>query len=119
MHHDIPKAANIRPWPTAIRAITLFVEDLAATKQFYRDTFGLPIDFEGDTSAVFKFGDTLINLLKITSADELIAPARVAPREVGSRAVFTIHVDDVDALCAELTARGVVLLPRDQHPPVR
>jgi lactoylglutathione lyase len=30
--------------------------------------------------------------------------------EAGSRAVFTIPVDDVDALCAELTARGVTLL---------
>jgi uncharacterized glyoxalase superfamily protein PhnB len=34
----------------------------------------------------------------------------VASPEVGSRLVFTIHVDDVDAMCAELTAHGVVLL---------
>jgi catechol 2,3-dioxygenase-like lactoylglutathione lyase family enzyme len=101
---------TMRPWPTGIQAITLFVEDLAATKQFYRETFGLPIAFEDDNSTVFTFGNTLINLLKITEADELIAPAKVAGPEAGSRMVFTIEVEDVDALCAELTARGVALL---------
>jgi lactoylglutathione lyase len=59
---------------------------------------------------VFNFGNTLINLLKTTEAPELIAPATVAPPEAGSRLQFTIQVDDVDALCAELTARGVELL---------
>jgi lactoylglutathione lyase len=105
---DVRPAA--RPWPRAITAITLFVEDLAASKQYYLDTFRLPVHFEDNNSAVFKFGNTLINLLKLTKADELIAPAKVAAREAGSRVVFTIEVEDVDALCAELTARGVVLL---------
>jgi catechol 2,3-dioxygenase-like lactoylglutathione lyase family enzyme len=98
------------PWPTGIFAITLFVEDLQAAKQFYLRVFGLPIDYEDDNSAVFKFGNTLINLLKTTAARELVEPAQVASREAGSRFVFTIHVDDVDAMCAELTARGVKLL---------
>jgi catechol 2,3-dioxygenase-like lactoylglutathione lyase family enzyme len=97
-------------WPKAITAITLFVEDLAVAKQSYRETFGLPIYYEDDNSAVFKFGNTLINLLKLAEADELIAPAKVANREAGSRVVFTIEVEDVDALCAELVDRGVVLL---------
>jgi catechol 2,3-dioxygenase-like lactoylglutathione lyase family enzyme len=104
------KGADVSPWPKGIYAITLFVEDLEAARQFYRKVFGLPVVFEDDNSAVFKFGNTLINLLKITEADELIAPARVASREAGSRFVFTINVDDVDAVCAELTARGVELL---------
>ena len=98
------------PLPTGIFAITLFVEDLQAAKQFYLRVFGLPVDYEDDNSAVFKFGDTLINLLKTTAAQQLVEPAQVASREAGSRFVFTIHVDDVDAMCAELTARGVELL---------
>jgi len=97
-------------WATGIFAVTLFVEDLQAAKQFYLHVFGLPVDYEDNNSAVFKFGNTLINLLKITEADELITPAEVANREAGSRFVFTIQVDDVDAMCAELTARGVKLL---------
>jgi len=70
----------------------------------------LRIVFEDRNSAVFRIGDTLINLLQIEAADELIAPARVAPRDAGSRHVFTIEVADVDAMCAELTSRGVMLL---------
>jgi catechol 2,3-dioxygenase-like lactoylglutathione lyase family enzyme len=97
-------------WPTGIFAVTLFVEDLPAAKQFYLRAFGLPVEFEDANSAVFKFGHTLINLLQIAAAPELVEPARVASREAGARFVFTIQVDDVDARCAELTARGVELL---------
>jgi catechol 2,3-dioxygenase-like lactoylglutathione lyase family enzyme len=100
----------VSSWPGAIRAITLFVEDLDVSKQFYRDVFGLPITFEDDSSAVFDFGNTLINLLKADEAHELIAPASVAPRAAGARQQFTLLVDDVDAACADLTARGVTLL---------
>ena len=103
-------ATNVAAWPTAISAITLFVEDLDATKRFYTEVFGLPIHYEDADSAVFNFGNTLINLLKTTAAGELIEPAPIARREAGSRVVLTITVEDVDALCAELTARGVELL---------
>ena len=98
------------PWPSPISAITLFVEDLAAAKEFYGRVFGLPVVFEDDDSVVFKLGNTLVNLLKTAAAAELIEPAAVAPREAGSRLQLTIEVDDVDAMCAALTARGVVLL---------
>lgn len=104
------KEPVLSPWPKGIFAVTLFVEDLAAARQFYMKVFGLPVVFEDDNSAVFKFGDTLINLLKTTAADALIEPATVASSQAGSRMVFTIHVDDVDVMCAELTARGVELL---------
>jgi lactoylglutathione lyase len=97
-------------WPRGIYAITLFVEDLETTKKFYQEVFDLPIHYEDDSSAVFKIGDNLVNLLRITEAGELIEPAKVANRESGSRFVFTIPVEDVDAMCAELTARGVKLL---------
>jgi len=88
----------------------LFVEDLVASKQFYSEVFGLPVAFEDDDSVVFDFGNTIINLLKTSAARGLIEPAAVAGREAGSRLQLTIHVDDVDALCAELATRGVELL---------
>ena len=100
----------VTSWPGKISAITLFVEDLAASKQFYRDAFGLSVMFEDDDSAVFDFGNTLINLLKVTAAEGLIEPAAVAARDAGSRLQLTIDVDDVDAVCSELTSRGVELL---------
>ena len=105
MSPDSPAA-----WPKAINAITLFVEDLAATKAFYREVFGLPLIFEDDDSAVFNFGNTIVNLLKATAAVELIEPAAIASPDAGSRMQFTIEVDDVDATCAELARRGVELI---------
>ena len=97
-------------WPKGISAITLFVEDLAATRAFYREVFGLAVHFEDEASVVFNFGNTLINLLTVGEAPALIGPAPVAPPEAGSRFQFTIDVADVDATCAELARRGVELL---------
>ena len=98
------------PWPRAITAITLFTEDLLETKRFYEAVFRSPIVFEDDVSAVFNFGNTLVNLLSITAAPELIAPAALASANAGSRGVLTITVDDVDATCAILATAGVTLL---------
>lgn len=97
-------------WPKGVGAITLFVEDLDESKRFYQEVFGLPVHFEDDASAVFRFGDLLVNLLQSTAAVELIEPASVASPDAGARLQLTIEVDDVDATCAELTRRGVKLL---------
>lgn len=97
-------------WPREISAITLFVEDLDAATAFYRDVFGLPVTFEDDASAVFSFGNTIINLLTASAAGELIEPAAVGAPDAGSRLQLTIPVDDVDATCAVLATRGVELL---------
>ena len=102
------KTANL--WVKEIATITLFVDELSATKHLYEQVFGLPVVFEDKDSCVFKFGNMLVNLLKATEAKELIEPAKAASRDAGSRFVFTIAVDDVDATCAELAARGVKLL---------
>jgi len=96
--------------PKQIAAITLFVEDLASTKQFYTDVFNLPVHFENEDSVVFRFGSTLINLLHVAEAPSLIAPAVVAAPDAGARYQFTIGVADVDAVCEELARRGVKLL---------
>ena len=97
-------------WPGAISAITLFVEDLEASRRFYVEVFGLPVFYEDESSAVFRFGETLVNLLKATEATELVAPATVASRDTGVRFQLTLGVDDVDAMCDELRRRGVDLL---------
>jgi catechol 2,3-dioxygenase-like lactoylglutathione lyase family enzyme len=95
---------------TNIHAITLFTENLEESKAFYGTSLGLPLIFEDPNSAVFQFDNTVINLLKTRAAHELIAPGKVAGPEAGARAQFTIGVDDVDAVCAELAKRGVTLL---------
>lgn len=97
-------------WPGRISAITLFVEDLDAAKAFYQQVFGLQVHYADDDSAVFDFGNTIVNLLRATAARELVALATVADRDAGARLQLTITVDDVDATCAELAKRGVELL---------
>jgi catechol 2,3-dioxygenase-like lactoylglutathione lyase family enzyme len=97
-------------WPGGIPAITLFVEDLGAAREFYTRAFGLPVHYEDDNSAVFRFGETLINLLDVAEAPELVSPATVAAPDAGVRCQFTLAVDDVDAACADLVSRGVELL---------
>jgi catechol 2,3-dioxygenase-like lactoylglutathione lyase family enzyme len=97
-------------WPGGIAAITLFVEDLPAAKRFYLDVFQLAVVYEDENSAVFRFGETLINLLSAGQAPALVGPAAVAPPDAGVRFQFTLEVDDVDAMAAELQRRGAELL---------
>jgi lactoylglutathione lyase len=97
-------------FPGPITAITLFVENLDSAKEFYQRAFGLPIHYQDDVSAVFNFGNTLINLLVATEAHGLIAPAVAGGPDAGPRVQFTITVDDVDAMCAQLAERGVEIL---------
>jgi catechol 2,3-dioxygenase-like lactoylglutathione lyase family enzyme len=94
----------------SIDAITLFTEDLDASRQFYLEVFGLPLIFEDKNSAVFKFDNTIINVLSVSAAGELVEPGAVASPPAGARAVLTVGVDDVDEVCAELARRGVTLL---------
>ena len=44
-------------------------------------------------------------------------PAEVAHGDAGVRVLLTVEVDDVDAVCADLTARGVELLNGPIHRP--
>jgi catechol 2,3-dioxygenase-like lactoylglutathione lyase family enzyme len=97
-------------WAQGIGVIELFYEDLATAKSFYQDVFGLPVDREDDTSVSFLLGDLVVILLCPSAASELIEPAVVAAPDAGSRKCFTIGVDNVDAVCADLTSRGVELL---------
>jgi catechol 2,3-dioxygenase-like lactoylglutathione lyase family enzyme len=97
-----------------ISAISLFVEDLPATKAFYLDVFDVKMVYEDAVSAVMQFENVLINLLHVANAPTIIQPGVVAPREAGSRFQISIWVPDVDAVCAQLRQRGVQLL----HGPV-
>ena len=56
MDQNSETAAESSPWPKEVFAVTLFVEDLDAATQFYRQVFGLPVVFETDNSSVFQIG---------------------------------------------------------------
>ena len=86
------------------------VTDLERSKRFYQEVFGLPVVYEDENSAVFKFGDTLVNLLTAGEAPGLVAPAAVATPDSGARFQLTLAVDDVDATCEQLAEDGVEIL---------
>jgi len=94
----------------SVGAITLFVGDSQQSKAFYQRAFDLSPIYEDENSVVFKFDNTIINLLNDSEAGELIAPAAVAAGDAGARFQFSIWVDDAEAVCRELAARGVDLL---------
>ena len=93
-----------------VSAISLFVDDLQATKSFYREVFGVDVVFEDANSVCVKFDDLFVNLLLASAAALQVEPAPVAPRESGSRFQLSIWVEDVDAVCADLERRGVKIL---------
>ncbi len=97
-------------WATNLFAVTIFAEDLDAMVEFYDRVFELPQVFAGDTSAIYKFGETMVNIIKIEGAPELIEPAPVASADSGARSMFTVNVGDVDAVYAQLIAKGVEFL---------
>ena len=104
-------------WPGSISAITLFVDDVPATRSFCLEVFGLPVLFEDEDSAVFRFDNTMINLLKSSAAVSLVDPATVASPDTGSRVQLTLDVENVDATCLELAGHGVMMLngPMDRE----
>jgi len=71
----------VTAWPGGIAVLTMFVEDLGACRTFYREVFGLAVVFEDPHSAVFRFGETLVNLLQVDHATELVEPATAASLE--------------------------------------
>lgn len=94
----------------SVGAITLFVEDRGRSKAFYERCFDATVVNEDEQSVAFRFENMIVNLLASGAAPELIEPARVAAAGTGSRFQLTIWVENTDAVCAELAARGVELL---------
>jgi len=93
-----------------IEVITVFAEDLAATRAFYENVFGLEVVYADEASAVVRLDNLMINVLRADRADMLIEPRPVGPPDTGARLLITIQVDDADAVCEELRQHGVTIL---------
>ena len=93
-----------------IEVISLFVDDLAAAKDFYQRIFEVEEVYGDDACSVLKFQNLAINLLKSENAPELIEPMKPGTSKSGPRMMFTILVKDVDAVYARLKGQGVALL---------
>lgn len=96
--------------PAAIEVLTLFVEDLPATRTFYQSVFAPEVLFEDEAGAVLKFSGMAVNLLQASAAPELVVPTPIGSPQAGPRMLLTINVKSCDAACADLAAKGIALL---------
>lgn len=100
-----------------IVATELIVRDMDACKAFYRDTLGLQLTDDQPDVATFKIGDLYFFLLSAAEAARMIGGQSLRFSFEGtSRSLHAAGVDDVDALYADLRAKGVNVLepPTDQ-----
>lgn len=93
-----------------VAAISLFTEDLAASKDFYTRVFGAPVLFEDAESCSVRFNNVILNLLLSSAAGELVGESSVARRDAGNRCQLSVWVADVDAEIARLRGEGVEIL---------
>jgi catechol 2,3-dioxygenase-like lactoylglutathione lyase family enzyme len=96
----------VADWARQIGAMTLLVGDLGRSKQFYQDVFGLTVQFEEAESVMFRFADMYVFLHEAPVADAS-PPAAVLDMARTGAGQLAIIVADVDAVSAELTARGM------------
>ena len=94
----------------AIEVVTLFVDDIAASRAFYRTVFEAEEVWGDAASAVLQFDGAMINLLQADRAPMLVEPMAIGAAGSGPRMLFTVRVDDVDAVCATLDGKGIALL---------
>ena len=109
------KRGDMAEWEKQITALTLVVGDLDRSKTFYREVFGLPpLDEEVDL-AIFGFKNMYVALRRDPAHQppgrEVLA---LAEKGVGQ---FSIRVEDVDAVCAEVGEHGVTVIsgPADRE----
>jgi catechol 2,3-dioxygenase-like lactoylglutathione lyase family enzyme len=92
-------------WKREIGAVSLYYPDLGAARQFYADAFGLDAQQLDDSTAMIRFEETFVFLVKsLTAAQPLPEVLDQAQKGAGQ---FAMIVDDVDAVCAEIIGRGV------------
>ena len=101
----------------SVGAITMFIDDTTRSKAFYEQVFGVKAVYEDEDAVAFQFENMIVNLLRVPAAHELIAPAPVGDADAPRRFQLTIEVEDTDAVCEQLAARGAELLngPMDRE----
>ena len=95
-------------WEREIGAITLFVPDLDRVTEFYQEAFGLEAARPDADTAMFRFKNVYVFLHKAAAAQDPL-PEMLTEANNGA-GQLAIIVDDVDAVCSELTARGVEMI---------
>jgi catechol 2,3-dioxygenase-like lactoylglutathione lyase family enzyme len=91
-----------------VNVITLFVDDLQRSKEFYERVFNITAADEGDATVIFRLENLFLRLLTRGEAErETFGQVPLADSDSGAGFQLAIFVDDTDALCAELAELGV------------
>jgi uncharacterized glyoxalase superfamily protein PhnB len=93
-----------------VEAITVFSDDVPASREFYTKVFGAPILFEDEVSVALRVGAIVINVLARTEAPALVEPEPVAKSGAAASVMLTMNVADADAVCAQVKEHGVELV---------
>ena len=96
-------------WKKQIGAVNLIVGDLERSKAFYRDVFGLPVEFEDESAVMFRLGETYLFLQRGTAHQDAPSTDALSMAQTGV-GQFVIFVDDVDAVGAELDQAQVAII---------
>jgi catechol 2,3-dioxygenase-like lactoylglutathione lyase family enzyme len=78
--------------------VSVFTQDMKRAKEFYAGTLGLEIESEGEEDMEFRCGQVTLDVFDPSSIGQEFAP---------SPAGLALRVHDVDAVRAELEAKGV------------
>jgi catechol 2,3-dioxygenase-like lactoylglutathione lyase family enzyme len=78
--------------------VSVFTQDIPRAKQFYRETLGLELESEGESDLEFRCGQVTLDVFE---------PSVVGQKFEPSPAGLALRVHDVDAVRAELEAKGV------------
>lgn len=100
-----------------VAAISLFTEDLAASRAFYTHVFDADVVFEDPECCVVRFNNLVLNILASSAAGELVGQDCVADRAAGNRCQLSVWVPDVDADVARLREKGVEILQGPETKP--
>jgi catechol 2,3-dioxygenase-like lactoylglutathione lyase family enzyme len=94
-----------------VSAITLFVDDLQRSKEFYERVFGVTAADEDEGTLIFRFDNYFLRLLTRSEAEkEMLGRVPVADSSSGASFQLGSFVDDADALAAALAERGVAII---------
>ena len=95
----------------SVNVITLFVEDLHRSKEFYERVFEVAAADEEEGTVIFRFDNLFLRLLRRGEAEkETLGQVALADSDSGASFQLAVFVDDVDALCADLAERRVSIV---------
>ena len=95
-----------------IELVLVPVADVDASRAFYGDRLGWPVDHDQTVSEEIRF----VQVTPPGSACSIAFGRGISPMEPGTLRALQAVVDDIDAVDADLTARGVDHSPIDDQP---